>query len=326
MNESLHSALVNPAALRAQRAIALTVMVVPFVGTLVAFALALAHGVTTLDLALFFAMYFVSMFGVTAGFHRYFAHRSFRTSRWMQTLLVVLGSMTAQGPLLFWVATHRAHHALSDRPGDPHSPNLNGGGWRGFLYGHLGWMLGPLNASWAHYARDVLKERRLFTLHRLYPHWVLLGLMIPAVIGGVATESAYGALTGFLWGGMVRMFLAHHWSWCVGSVCHLVGRRPFQTRDRSGNVGVVALFAFGEGLQNNHHAFPSSALHALEWWEPDISGWTLLVLARLGLVWDLKVPSAERRRVARGKGWAETELAVGDGAFDGFTKTEASDE
>ena len=116
---------------------------------------------------------------------------------------------------------------------------------------------------------------------------------------------------------LVRLCLAHHWSWCVGSVCHMFGRRPYQTRDRSGNIGIVALFSFGEGLQNNHHAFPSSALHALEWWEPDISGWTLVALARLGLVWDLKIPSAERRRTARRNGWRETELAVGDDAFDG---------
>lgn len=326
MNDPTLTGLINPRALRIQRAIALLVMIVPFVGTLVALALASVHGVTTLDLALFGAMYFVSMFGITAGFHRHFAHRAFRTSPWMRTLLVVLGSMSAQGPLLFWVATHRAHHALSDRPGDPHSPNLHGGGWRGFLFGHLGWMLAPLNASWAHYARDVLKERRLFTLHQLYPMWVLLGLSIPAAIGGVVSHSVYGAFTGFLWGGMVRLFLAHHWSWCVGSVCHMVGRRPYQTRDRSGNVGVVALFAFGEGLQNNHHAFPSSALHALEWWEPDISGWTLLVLARLGLVWDVKIPSAERKRAARRKGWAETELAVGEHAFEGAMKKEAIDD
>ena len=317
MNEAVQTGLTNPAALRMQRAIALTVMIVPLFGTVAALALALDGGLSTLDLVLFAAMYFVSMFGVTAGFHRYFAHRAFKTSPRLRTLLVILGSMTAQGPLLFWVATHRAHHALSDRPGDPHSPNLNGGGWRGFLFGHLGWMLSPLNASWAHYARDVLKERRLFVLHQMYPTWVVLGLLIPTVIGGVLSESAYGALTGFLWGGMVRMFVAHHWSWCVGSVCHMVGRRPYQTRDRSGNVGVVALFAFGEGLQNNHHAFPSSAMHALEWWEPDIAGWTLLVLAKLGLVWDLKIPTAERKRVARRKGWAETELAVGEGAFDG---------
>jgi len=299
------------AAMRLQRRYALAVMWIPALGTVAALGLAYRYGVGQIEWTTFGVMYVLTIFGVSAGFHRHFAHRAFRTHAWLRQILGALGSMAAQGPLLFWVATHRQHHALSDRPGDPHSPNLvQGSRWRGFWYGHLGWMLHAQPSSFAEYARDLMRDRAVFKIHQRYLFWALMGLVLPTVVGAIWAQSAYGALLGFLWGGLVRLLVASHVSWFVGSLCHMFGRRPFQTRDQSGNVHWVALFSFGEGLQNNHHAFPSSASHAMQWWEPDITAWVLRVFKRLGLIWDVKIPSAAARQAARQKGYDATELGL----------------
>src|SRR5262249_40156436 len=159
------------------------------------------------------------------GLHRHFTHRSFRTHPAVRLVLGVLGSMTAQGPLLYWVASHRRHHACSDRPGDPHSPNLHASGSRGLLlwlwHSHVRWMCWQEQSDWVHFARDILDDRLAFRLHRYYFAWVFLGLAIPSVIGGVWTGTWSGVGLGLLWGGLVRMCLVNQASWCVGSVCHV---------------------------------------------------------------------------------------------------------
>jgi stearoyl-CoA desaturase (delta-9 desaturase) len=152
-------------------------------------------------------------------------------------------------------------------------------------------MLSEQITSWAHYARDLMRERRIFWLNQTYPIWTIAGLVAPAVINGLVDGSWLGALNGFLWGGMVRMFAMNQASWCVGSLCHLYGSRPFRTHDNSANNWPVALFTFGEGLQNNHHAFPSSAHHAVKWYEPDVSAWTIRALQKTGLIWNVLLPS-----------------------------------
>jgi stearoyl-CoA desaturase (Delta-9 desaturase) len=289
--------IASESARRLQRRLALAVIAIPFLGSVAALALAMRDGVRGMELALLGGMYLLGTGGVSIGYHRHFAHRAFRAGPRMQAALAILGSTAAQGPLLFWVASHRRHHAFSDREGDPHSPHLDGGGplsrWRGFWHAHLGWMLSEEITSWAHYARDLLRERRLFTLNPLYPVWLLAGLALPAAIGGAVSGTWRGALGGFLWGGLVRIFLANQASWCVGSVCHMFGSRPFKTADHSANNFWVALFTFGEGLQNNHHAFPSSAAHALRRWEPDLSLWLIRGLAALGLIHDVIIPTPE---------------------------------
>lgn len=287
--------VIGGGALHQRRRFALAVMVLPFLGTLEAIRLAWTGNASPTFFVLFFAMYFVHMGGVTMGLHRLASHRSFRTGRWMTLVLAAMGSTAGQGPVLFWVSTHRAHHAHSDTDSDPHSPNLHGtgifGALRGFWHGHMGWMLSNRTASWVHYARDVLDDRALMAIHRTYFVWFVLGLVVPAVVGGLIEGNLAGVWKGFVFGGAARMFVANQSAWLVGSLSHMWGGRPFHTRDRSANNWLVAILAFGEGLQNNHHAFPSCYRHAIRWYEPDLSGWCLMFLRKLNLVWDTKFPA-----------------------------------
>jgi stearoyl-CoA desaturase (delta-9 desaturase) len=276
---------------------ALGVMAIPFAGTLVGVWMLYAGLATRVDAVLFAVMYALHMAGVSIGYHRYLAHRAFKTSRVFRALILVCGSMAAQGPILFWVTTHRRHHTYSDKPGDPHSPNLLGQSrsarLRGLWHAHMPWMMSREMSSWSFFAQDVLKDRELFFYNQTYFYWVLLGLAVPAVIGGIATMSGVGACTGLVFGGFARMFIANQFAWCVGSICHRYGSRPFENQDHSTNNWLVAILTFGEGLQNNHHAFPAWYRHGVRWWEPDLSGWILTFLGKLGVVWELRSPSEE---------------------------------
>lgn len=286
---------VSPGAHRLQVAIALAIMVVPAAGAALALRLVLQHRAGAIEWILFGVMYAVHMGGVTIGLHRLLAHRAFETSPALKAILVIAGSMAGQGPALYWISTHRAHHAYSDTEGDPHTPQLHGNGWRGRLkglwYAHMPWMLSRRVAASSHFTRDLLRDRMLVRLNQSYFLWLALGLAIPALIGGLVHGSVAGAWYGFVFGGLLRMFVANQAAWCVGSVCHMFGSRPFRTNDASGNNWWVAILTFGEGLQNNHHAFPSSYRHAVRWWEPDLSGWCIGLTAKLRLVWSLKHPS-----------------------------------
>lgn len=229
----------------------------------------LGRPASALDLALLVAMYVLTIAGVTIGFHRHFAHRAFDAPR---SALAASWARWRAGAAAVLEAMHRRHHIFSDQAGDPHSPNLVKPGpfrvLRGLWHSHIGWMFGDDITSWAHYSADHLRDPLTFRLNQTYFVWVALGLAVPAAVGGLATGTWAGAATGLLWGGLVRMFLANHISWCVGSVCHVFGARRFDNQDRSANNYLVALFSFGEGLQNNHHAFPNSANHRVYWWEP----------------------------------------------------------
>ena len=286
---------VNARAHRQQVVIALAVMLVPALGSLEALRLLLTHQVGVTEWILFGAMYAVHMGGVTMGLHRLLAHRAFETSRPLKALLVIMGSMAGQGPALYWISTHRAHHAYSDTEGDPHTPQRHGPGLRGRIkglwYAHMPWMLSRRVAAASHFTRDLLRDRQLMWLNETYFIWLALGFAIPAAIGGLMHGSLAGAWSGFIFGGLLRMFVANQAAWCVGSVCHMFGGRPFRTHDSSGNNWWVAILTFGEGLQNNHHAFPSSYRHAVRWYEPDLSGWGIAAMSKLKLVWNLKHPS-----------------------------------
>ncbi len=299
--------LLPPARLALVRTIAGLVVLGPLVGTIGATLLAVRQGgVSPWALWFFVGAYCLSTLGVTVGFHRHFAHRSFRAGPALQAAFVILGSSAAQGPLLFWVSTHRRHHQFSDTPDDPHSPHFPPSGgrgwWRGFLHGHLGWMFSPTMTNAIRFAPDIIRDRRVFNLQQRYALWIGLTLAFPPVVTIVLTQDLLTTVEVFLWAGPVRLLLVHHASWAVGSLSHLVGARPFRTDDRSTNNWWVALFAFGEGLQNNHHAFPRAARHAFQWWEPDISGLVIQGLAALGLLTDLNRPTPEmlaaRRRTA----------------------------
>jgi stearoyl-CoA desaturase (delta-9 desaturase) len=278
--------------------------VLPLCGTLVALALLFYRPIGAVDIGLFFAMWLVTGLGLTVGYHRLFTHGAFSTSVAMSCVLIVMGSMAGRGPMLSWVAMHRRHHELSDRDGDLHSPNLHGtnflGRMRGLLHAHITWMIEHDYPNVTHYVPDLMAERTLLAVNGKYFIWVLLGLLLPAAIGGLVTESVWGALTGFLWGGVVRMFVVEQSMSAINSITHTIGTRPFLTRnDNSRNLGVLGLLAWGEGWHNNHHAFPYSAAFGLRWFQFDPGFLLIRLLEMLGLAWDVKVPDRQKIELRR---------------------------
>lgn len=288
--------------------------VLPFVGTLIALSLLFYRPIGALELGLFLGLWLITGLGLTVGYHRLFTHQAFATSTAVSSLLIIMGSMAGRGPMISWAAMHRRHHELSDHEGDLHSPNLHGGSlvgrMRGFLHAHLTWMVEHDYPNVAHYVPDLMAERTLVKMNSLYYFWVLLGLLIPAAIGGLLSGSLWGAITGFLWGGVVRMLVVEQTMSALNSVLHTFGRRPFVTRDdHSGNLAIMALFGWGEGWHNNHHAFPYSAAFGLRWFEFDPGFLFIRLLEALGLAWDVKVPSPEK--IARRKLQPATAAASG---------------
>lgn len=273
----------------------LVAVIVPFVGLLVAVYGFWGWGFSWIDLVAVIVMYTATGLGITIGFHRLFTHRSFETVRPVKLLLAVLGSMAAEGPLLRWVAMHRRHHQHSDQIEDPHSPHRYGEGFRGALAGwwhaHLGWIFKKTAPGLDSYIKDLQRDGILRRVSSLFGLWVALGLVIPALAGGLITGTWRGALLGFLWGGLVRVFLVHHVTWSINSVCHLWGTHPFQTGDKSRNNVICGVLAFGEGWHNNHHAFPRSARHGLRWWQLDLSYLVIRVLELIGLARRVYVPA-----------------------------------
>jgi stearoyl-CoA desaturase (delta-9 desaturase) len=252
------------------------------------------------DLVALGITYLLTGLGVTVGFHRLLTHRSFKTSAPVRALLAALGSMAVEGPVIEWVANHRKHHRFSDQPGDPHSPHVDrAGGWRGALAGlfhaHVGWILnGDAMADRQRYAKDLLADPVVGFIDRTFPAWVLAGLALPFGLGVALTGSVAGGLTALLWGGAVRIFLLHHATFSINSLCHFFGRQHFQTADESRNLLWLALPTLGEAWHNNHHAFPTSARHGLRWWQIDPSAWLIAGMERSGLVWDVVKISPER--------------------------------
>lgn len=272
-------------------------ILLPFLGLIAAALLLWGWGFDWLHLGLLVGMYFMTGLGITIGFHRLFTHRAFETTRPIKLLLAVLGCMAVQGPILRWVATHRRHHQHSDHADDPHSPHLHGHGVRGLFRGlwhsHMGWMFRPDAPNLVRYVGDLVQDRLIRKISALFPLWAAVGLMIPTALGGLLTQSWTGALLGFIWGGLVRVFFVHHVTWSINSVCHLWGSRPFRCQDESRNNLLFGILAWGEGWHNNHHAFPTSARHGLAWWQVDMSYVIIRALAVVGLAWNLRIPSAD---------------------------------
>ena len=279
----------------AVKAITLAAVLIPFLGVVAAIVLTWDWGIHGPELAILGAMYVATGLGVTLGFHRLFTHRAFETVRPIKFLLGVLGSMSMQGPLLRWAAMHRRHHQHSDGAEDPHSPHGFGGGVRGTLTGlwhaHVGWMFADQPPNLGRYVRDLASDRVVQTVNRLFMLWVLLGLLIPAAIGALWVGTWRGALLGFIWGGLARIFLVHHATWSINSVCHIWGRRPFNCQDESRNNFLFGVLGMGEGWHNNHHAFPASARHGFRWWEFDASYIVIQLLRLFGLAWRIRLPA-----------------------------------
>jgi stearoyl-CoA desaturase (delta-9 desaturase) len=283
---------------RSEKLANLAGVVVPFAGVLAAVVLLWNSWVDAIDLGLFVAFYLLTAIGVTVGFHRLLTHRSFQTYPRVERTFAVLGSMSVQGSVMDWVADHRKHHAHTDEEGDPHSPHVgHGSGLRGLWHAHMGWLTETQGqADWKRYAADLYEDPRMRTIGRRFPLIAGLSLLLPALAGfALHGWTLEGAIRGLVWGGLVRIFLVHHVTWSVNSVCHFFGKRRFDVEDRSTNVAWLALVSLGESWHHNHHAFPRSAEHGLRRWELDPSALIIRALERLGLAWKVVRIAPERQ-------------------------------
>jgi stearoyl-CoA desaturase (delta-9 desaturase) len=276
----------------------------PPLGLLFAIVLLWERWVGASELGLLTVGYLLTGVGITVGFHRLFTHRAFQTYRWVRYTFAILGSMAVEGPVLRWVADHRKHHQFSDQEGDPHSPHTGEGAgfWaalRNLFHAHVGWMfVSEGRADLRKYVPDLLADRGLRVINNLFGVWLALSLVVPALVGWAIAGTWQGALTGLLWGGAVRIFLLHHVTFSINSICHFWGRRRFRSSDESRNVWLLSLISFGESWHNNHHAFPSSAFHGMSRREValDPGAWVVTALEKLGLAW--KVVRIPRERQA----------------------------
>jgi stearoyl-CoA desaturase (delta-9 desaturase) len=229
------------------------------------------------------ALYWLTGMGITLGFHRLLTHRSFVVPKWAEYTLSILGTLAIQGGPIQWVATHRAHHAHSDREGDPHDSN------RGMAWAHMEWLYRRntarlSQAEMARWAPDLVSDPVYRAMDR-YAVWIQIALgAILLVAGGWPF---------LIWGLFARAVFTYHCTWLVNSASHAVGYRSFRTTDRSTNNWLVALISFGEGWHNNHHAFPFSARHGMRWFEFDPAWITIKVLAALKIARNVKLPSKQ---------------------------------
>jgi stearoyl-CoA desaturase (Delta-9 desaturase) len=274
------------------RRLAVFTVGVPTIGFLVAIGYAVNYGFTATQGVLFAVMYLITALGTEGGMHRFFAHRSFTAGPVVTSCLAIAGSMAAQGPVLFWVAIHRIHHAFTDTDGDPHSPRPIGTGLRGKLrglwHGHVGWLFTLRRSNWHAYVPDLLKDRLIMRLNQYYFGWVALGLAIPALAGWLVDGGAHGLIGGFLWGGLARIFVFDHVTWGVNSIAHTVGSRPHRTKDNSRNVSLLAPLSVGGSWHNNHHAQPAYANTRVRFWQLDITGLFIRALDGTGLITNVR--------------------------------------
>ena len=283
------------------RRITLTLTIIPFLGFLVGMRL-LWGGISGLDLTLLISLYSVSILGVTVGYHRMLTHRAFDAPRSVRVALALAGSLAVEGSVIPWVADHRRHHMFTDRPGDPHSPHLVegtglGATLEGLYHAHVGWFFAKDATRVERFAPDLLKDPALVRVSNLFPLWTVISFALAPGIAFALTGSPHAALTALVWGSLVRIFLLHHVTWSINSICHFYGRRPYESDDYSTNNWLMSLVSFGEGWHNNHHAFPNSAFHGLEWWQVDIAGATIRLMRVLHLARNVHSPSARQREL-----------------------------
>ncbi|MEM7050616.1 MAG: acyl-CoA desaturase [Acidobacteriota bacterium] len=235
--------------------------------------------------ALCAGLYFIRMFAITAGYHRYFSHRSFKTSRVFQFVLALLGTLSLQKGPLWWAAHHRHHHRHSDRHGDLHSPGL-----QGFLWAHVGWIMSTKydDTDYAR-VRDLAQYPELVWLNRYHT--------VPGLVAGVLLV-AIGGWAALVWG-LISTVLTWHATFAINSLTHMVGRRRYQTKDDSRNSFIMALITLGEGWHNNHHYYKNCTRQGFFWWEIDITYYILRLLAVVGIVWGIREPSEKVKAANR---------------------------
>jgi stearoyl-CoA desaturase (delta-9 desaturase) len=287
----------------AQRFLVGVFVAIPLAALVAAIPLLWGWGLGWHDVLIALAFYWVSGLGVTVGYHRYFTHGSFKAKTGLRVGLAVAGSLAIEGPVITWVSDHRRHHKYSDREGDPHSPWRYGDDWKalskGLLYAHIGWLFDPNKTSQEKFSPDLLADRRIKVVDKLFPALVAVSLLLPALIGGLWGMSWQGALTAFFWASLVRVALLHHVTWSINSICHTFGSEEFEVRDKSRNVAWLAIASFGESWHNLHHADPTCARHGALKGQLDPSARVIWALEKLGWAYDVRWPDEERLAAKR---------------------------
>jgi len=283
---------------RGESALVYFFVVFPMLALVAAVPLAWGWGLSWLDVGLAIGLYLLSGFGVTVGFHRYFTHRAFKANRSLRNALAIAGSLALQGDVITWVADHRRHHAFSDKEGDPHSP------WqfgttptalaKGFLHAHTGWLFDRDRTNAARFTPDLLADRDIARISRQFALWTVASLLAPALLGGLITMSPWGALTAFFWAGLVRVAVLHHVTWSINSICHMIGDRPFASRDKATNVWPLAILSMGESWHNLHHADPTCARHGVRPGQIDMSARVIWAFEKLGWATQVRWPTTSR--------------------------------
>jgi len=275
-------------------------VVIPFLALVAAIPVAWGGWLSGTDIAIFLVLYCVAGLGITVGFHRYMTHGSFKAKRWLRVALAVAGSFAVEGSPTQWVADHRRHHAFSDNEGDPHSPWRFGesfwGLTKGLFHAHMGWLFAREMTNRARFAPDLMADKDIQRVDKLFMALVAVSLIAPAAVGGLVTWSWHGALTAFFWAGLVRIGLLHHVTWSINSICHVYGERPFETRDgdRASNFWPLAILSFGESWHNLHHSDPTCARHGVMRGQIDISARTIWIFEKFGWASEVRWPKKDR--------------------------------
>lgn len=272
----------------------LVALILPLIGTIGAITHGIMYGFNPYAVGIFVLFYVLTVLGITVGFHRLLTHRAFETPNAVRYCFAALGSMAVQGPVLKWVALHRCHHQHSDTDQDVHSPNTQDktflGSVRGAWHAHMGWFFMADPDDLDNYNKDLRRDPIICKINDQFTFWVFMGMLLPTLMGWALIGGLQGALLGFVWGGLTRLFMVHHVTWSINSICHIWGARTYETSDKSRNNWLFGILALGEGWHNNHHAFPASARHGLKWWQIDVSYIVIKSLSMLGLAKKLRLP------------------------------------
>lgn len=274
------------------------------IGSLLAVWWLCSHEIGAVEISFFLVSLCITLLGIGMGVHRHFAHKSFDCGPTLRIFLAIAGLMACQGSIVKWVANHRRHHMHSDAPGDPHSPVVDGHGrpmsfLRGMLHAHLGFLFDDTMTDFQVYAADLLADPMVMFFHRTRWAWYCFSFFVLPGLYGLALGGVEHVVGTILVGGILRTFLVLNAIASVGSIGHTFGRVRFPTEhDRSRNNALLALLTFGEGWHNNHHRHPKAARVGLAWYELDVNGAVIHLLARMGLVWNVVPHVALRERRA----------------------------
>jgi stearoyl-CoA desaturase (delta-9 desaturase) len=305
MNQNQKNGLTNKVQ-SPETILALFTVYIPGLGVIAAMALAFRYGVSAWQIYLLLIMYLLTGLGVEVGLHRYFSHQSFKAKLPLLYYLGIFGSMAAQGPIFFWVATHRKHHAFTDTVNDPHTPKNHDGSYRGmlraFVFSHVGWLFSNNIAKWQQYVPDLMKNRHIVRMNQYYFLWLAIGLLIPAVVGWMVEHTLLSAIQGLLWGGLVRICLLDNATWAINSFAHTFGSQPHESGDSSRNLFWLVPLTLGGGWHNNHHKFPALASTKIRPWELDFGGSFVRFMEIVGLASDAKYYSNQEVNKERARG------------------------